>query len=771
MAGLLNRITVNALLKSLIAILAMAVVIMLLLGVRDSWTRLTATDRIAIAADASGDVFTALHNLRLDRSFSFRDLNSDKQASAVPPEITHARDADMPALKSALAKLATADFPERQNAVAGLRDAINKLEALQQESAAAFQKPKAERRQGLADEYFSETGAILQLLESTSKQLTKSVKLADSFVDQLMDIKQLAWAARDAGGDNAVMITNGYNGLPVPPDLLVKYTANDAKIRAVWAALEEIASSMPMPSYFDAALKNAGSEYFGRPFVELRLNSIKAVLAQETDATKAKEWSRESIPKLASLLGVAEAALRAAKEYAWVQRADAAWRLWIELGLLAAAVVIVAGMMLMVTRRVTGPLRHIQEAMLKVAAGDFSVVLLGLDRKDEIGGVANAVERFKVLADEKARAQADEAVQRQKVEADRQTQVMQAEAAAQAKVAEERANMAAEQSRAVTALGIGLEQLSGGDLTFRLTEAFPDAYQELKDNFNGTMAQLQETIRALTESTREVTNASAEISNSTTDLSQRTEQQAASLEQTSASMEEIAATVKKNAENAQQANASANGTREVADRGGQVVAKAVEAMAKIEESSRKISDIIGVIDEIARQTNLLALNAAVEAARAGDAGRGFAVVASEVRSLAQRSSQAAKDIKDLITSSNGQVKDGVDLVNRAGTALTDIVESIKTVAEIIASIAHASAEQATAIEQVNKALTQMDDVTQQNSALVEENAATAKTLEHQAQAMDERVGFFRLDAASAGGPSMRPSVNAGKRSVARASRA
>ena len=123
-----------------------------------------------------------------------------------------------------------------------------------------------------------------------------------------------------------------------------------------------------------------------------------------------------------------------------------------------------------------------------------------------------------------------------------------------------------------------------------------------------------------------------------------------------------------------EANQSASGTREVADRGGQVVAKAVDAMARIEESSRKISDIIGVIDEIARQTNLLALNAAVEAARAGEAGRGFAVVASEVRSLAQRSSQAAKDIKDLITNSNGQVKDGVDLVNRAGTALTEIVE-------------------------------------------------------------------------------------------------
>ncbi|MFN3348310.1 methyl-accepting chemotaxis protein, partial [Pseudorhodoplanes sp.] len=213
---------------------------------------------------------------------------------------------------------------------------------------------------------------------------------------------------------------------------------------------------------------------------------------------------------------------------------------------------------------------------------------------------------------------------------------------------------------------------------------------------------------------------------------------------TSASMEEIAATVKQNASNAQQANSLTQGTAQIADQGGQVVAEAVSAMARIEESSRKISDIISVIDEIARQTNLLALNAAVEAARAGEAGRGFAVVASEVRSLAQRSSQAAKDIKDLIVNSSVQVQDGVDLVNRAGSSLGEIVESIKQVAGIMSDIANASAEQASGLDQISKALVQMDEVTQQNSALVEQNAATAKTLEDQQSAMRERMSFFNF---------------------------
>ena len=301
-----------------------------------------------------------------------------------------------------------------------------------------------------------------------------------------------------------------------------------------------------------------------------------------------------------------------------------------------------------------------------------------------------------------------------------------------------------QQKSIVDALARSLEGLARGDLTVQIAGNFSPEYQALRDNFNNAMTRLRTTVEAIAAAAGEVSNATAEISASTIDLSQRTEQQAASLEQTSATMEQISATVKKTAENAQQANQSARETQAVADRSGAVVNKAVSAMGLIEESSRKISDIISVIDEIARQTNLLALNAAVEAARAGEAGRGFAVVATEVRSLAQRSSQAAKDIKDLITNSNGQVKEGVELVSRAGTALNEIVGSIKSVADVIANIATASVEQATGIDQVNRALSQMDEVTQQNSALVEENAATAKTLEDQAATMNERVGLFHV---------------------------
>ncbi len=742
---MLNRITVNVLLKSVITTLALVVVAMSSWSAWSSWKRLESAKRIAVVVEASIDIFKALPYLRNDRSMTQHDLASDQPLSGLSPALAQARGIDMPALKSALQVLEVADFPERQNAAAGLRSAIDKLTKLHQDTEAAIKLPKAERPAELSKTYGAVLTPLLSFLDTTSAQLNRSVRLEDPYIDQLLELKELAWATRNAGGECSVLISNALGGIPLPADAMTIYAKNLGKIDTAWSALTDVASGLPLPPRFAAAVDTAKREFFGADYIDLRTRTLKALAAGQPVELKYADWTPMSIAKLNTLLTVSNTALDVAREHTEAQHADAIWSLSLALGLLALALAVVFAMVFIVSRRVTGPLRQIQQAMLKIAGGDFSVVLPGLDRKDEIGDVANAIERFKVLVDEKAHAEAAEALRRQKLEADRQAQLAEAEAAAQAKVAEERARMAEEQTRAVKALGVGLQKLSSGDLTFRLIETFPDAYQELKDDFNGTMTQLSDTIRALTESAREVTGASAEISTSTSDLSQRTEEQAASIQETSASMEEIAGTVRKNAENAQQANASAASTRMVAERGGEVVAKAVGAMARIEESSRKISDIIGVIDEIARQTNLLALNAAVEAARAGEAGRGFAVVASEVRTLAQRSSQAAKDIKDLITGSAGQVKEGVDLVNRAGGSLGEIVDSIKKVAEIVADIASASAEQAGGIDQINKALGQMDEVVQQNSALVEESAATAKMLEHQAQAMSERVATFTVD--------------------------
>jgi methyl-accepting chemotaxis protein len=421
---------------------------------------------------------------------------------------------------------------------------------------------------------------------------------------------------------------------------------------------------------------------------------------------------------------------------------------------------------------VAKPMRGLVEGLQRMAKGE-DIEIAGIERKDEVGETARAVNEIKLMLAEKARQEVEAKVAQDKLTAAEREAAMQKMAqefeatvgdivrAAAAGDFTQRVDLNGKTGLVLTVGGAinslcenvakalddlikMLDALAEGDLTRRIAAEYKGNFAILKDNANKTAERIGATIADIKAATHEVTNASAEISTSSTDLSQRTEEQAASLEETSASMEEIATTVKMNAENAQHANQSAASAREVANRGGEVVAKAVEAMGQIESSSRKISDIIGVIDEIARQTNLLALNAAVEAARAGEAGRGFAVVASEVRNLAQRSSQAAKDIKDLITSSNSQVQGGVELVNKAGGALAEIVKSINEVAHIVADIATASSEQSTGIEQVNKALTQMDEVTQQNSALVEENAATAKTLDQQAHAMSERVSFFRV---------------------------
>jgi len=295
-----------------------------------------------------------------------------------------------------------------------------------------------------------------------------------------------------------------------------------------------------------------------------------------------------------------------------------------------------------------------------------------------------------------------------------------------------------------------LNSMAQGDLTSKIDAQYLGTFGQLKDNTNATVDRLKEVIGQIKEATDAVAGAAQEIAAGNTDLSARTEEQASSLEQTSSSMEELNSTVRQNAENAIRANDLARESNESAQRGGEMVRHVVEMMSSIQGSSRKIADIIGVIDSIAFQTNILALNAAVEAARAGEQGRGFAVVASEVRSLAQRSAQAAKEIKTLIADSVEKVDSGAKLVNDTGKTMTEVVDNFVSLAHIVTEISQASREQSAGIEQVAGAINQMDEVTQQNAALVEQAAAAAESLEEQARTLTEVVAMFNTGVATVG---------------------
>lgn len=404
-------------------------------------------------------------------------------------------------------------------------------------------------------------------------------------------------------------------------------------------------------------------------------------------------------------------------------------------GMVGIALVVVASIafaMLVATKGITTPMAKLRERMASLAHGETTSEVDGLDRRDEIGEMATAVAVFRTNAIEARRLEQQAEATRSMSDTER------AEREAQ------KARESADLQKTVDALGSALQRLSDGDLACSIETPFVAHLETLRQDFNNSVAKLNETMQAVGINARAISGGAEEVRSAADDLSKRTEQQAASVEETAAALEQITTTVRDAAKRAQEASELVARTRGGAEKSGLVVRQAVEAMQQIEKSSSEISNIIGVIDDIAFQTNLLALNAGVEAARAGEAGKGFAVVAQEVRELAQRSANAAKEIKSLITTSGQQVQAGVSLVGETGKALDVIVGEVQEINRHVHAIAEATREQSLGLQEINTAVNTMDQGTQQNAAMVEESTAASHGLAGEAAALTKLLEQFQL---------------------------
>lgn len=409
------------------------------------------------------------------------------------------------------------------------------------------------------------------------------------------------------------------------------------------------------------------------------------------------------------------------------------------LGIIASLVVAAKG--------ITTPIASLRERMITLAQGETTALVDGQDRKDEVGQMAKAVSIFRDNALEKIRLEKEADANRSLSEQER----LEREA--------QKAKDAADTQFAVDQLAKGLDRLADGDIAYRIETPFVAHLDTLRNNFNGSVANLNDALRAVGENARGIDAGANEIRSAADDLSKRTEQQAASVEETAAALEEITTTVKDSSNRAEEVGHLVARARDGAEMSGAVVRQAVTAMNEIERSSGEITNIISVIDEIAFQTNLLALNAGVEAARAGEAGKGFAVVAQEVRELAQRSAKAAKEIKALITTSGEHVRSGVTLVGETGRALEVIVTEVQEINRHIAAIVESSREQSVGLQEINTAVNTMDQGTQQNAAMVEQSTAASHSLAKEAASLNQLLSRFNLaDGASTSRSSVAPAA-------------
>jgi methyl-accepting chemotaxis protein len=690
---MLNRLTVSALLKIVILATSFCVVIGVSLNAWDSWGRLQVANRISVIADTSAYLFKAMHNLRTDRSTTDRLLNSDAPMDAdIEKYLRALRDAEMPSMANALQLLPGMQFAGQQTLVPEFDRLFKLLTAEQQEFWSEVAKPKASRRAALPKEYLETTQGLLDNLDKMSGQLAGAVNHQDAAIDQLLAIKQIAWLLRNTGGEASLIVSKGLASGKITPEIRTNYIKFLGGTEIAWNALELTAAGMQLPPALSTALAATKTAYFEPSYLALRERLISTLAAGDKAEMTANQWSPVTVGRLGSAVNVAEAALDAAREHTVMQQAEARHSLILQLGLLALAVALTFAAMMAVTRRVIKPLHNMRDAMLKVAAGDLTVDTGYVQRQDEIGALAGALETFKQQAVDKLRIEAQE--RERNVGASARQQAMEAHV---------------------------------GEFETMVRETL----QQLGDASN----QMRTTSSSLSAVSRQT--------NERVEVAQRASGEASmSVESVASASEELSASINDISQQAQHAAGIASrAVSQARDTDG-----TVQGLAK---SAGRIGEVVGLINTIAAQTNLLALNATIEAARAGDAGRGFAVVASEVKSLASQTAKATEEISE-------QIADIQKVAGEAIDAIKSIGGIIGEVNEVATAIAAAVQEQGAATQEISRSTQHAahgtknvsDNITgvkadaDAAAAAADDVNLASKTLETQSQQLGSQVTQF-----------------------------
>ncbi|HYI31452.1 MAG TPA: methyl-accepting chemotaxis protein [Bradyrhizobium sp.] len=690
---MLNRLTVSALLKTVILTTAFCVVVGFSLSAWDSWARLQVTSRIAVVADTSANLFKAMHNLRTDRSTTNRLLNSDQPMDAdIEKYVRGLRDTETPAMTSALATLPAIEFAGQKTLVPEFDRLFKTLTSLQKEFWDEIRKPKATRRATLAKEYMDTTGALLVTLDKLSASLAAAVNHQDANIDQLLAIKQTAWLLRNTGGEASLLISNGLGAGRLTPEARLTFTKFSGGTDTAWSALELAVSGMQLPPALASAIAATKKAYFEPEYLALRERLLTALIAGEKTELTANQWSPITVGRLAAAVNVAEAALDAAKEHTAQQRFAALNSLILQLVLLTGALVLTFGALLAVTRRVITPLHNMRDAMLKVAAGDLTVETGYDQRVDEIGALAGALSTFKQQAADKSRIEAQER----------------------------------ERNVGATARQQSIETYVG---------EFETVVRQTLQQLGDASSQMRTTSSGLSAVSRQTNERVQVAEKASGEASMSVESVASASEQLSASINDISQQA------AHAAGIASRAVSQARDTDG-----TVQGLAK---SAARIGEVVGLINTIAAQTNLLALNATIEAARAGEAGRGFAVVASEVKSLASQTAKATDEISEQIADIQRVAGDAIDAIKGIGSIIGEVNE-------VATAIAAAVQEQGAATQEITRS-TQFaaqgtknvsDNITgvkadaDKSAAAAEDVKQASETLETQSQQLGNQVTQF-----------------------------